>query len=552
MMPNCDCEWSSLVTALQVGVSVASVALVYFIFDFRRRLSRFQRMKKAIEDSSSSSSSTKTKQRRLLGGMESYLHLRQRCDDLLDVCVGVIRSVDQPIEMRLLKLAAQRLAARHPTLRARIKETEDGEDDSFPYFEVDDEKVEVDVEQRSTTHWIPVVEQEMVKRFPVDGPQWRVRLLEPTPIENDEAGHTVYENPVVISVNHAICDGTSFVRLYDQLVDELCLCASSSSLPAVVSQPLLPSVEDALPEEWFRVHPVKLFIEYLGIQWGMLWRLRRRLFFPDRVPCQFLRAIGRTDVSLRDSGPKRRVLTVKISKELSEKWVRACKKNGAKHHGTMTTVANVALARAAQRINERNHGGKPAENAAPLTFVSDYPVSARPMAVNPLPPEGAIFMYVYCRTVARTVPAVISDAEFWEESRRVSEITVNHRQEADPIGNYLQRFWTESSLFPGEWRRRFYGVTPAEAMEDMEFLMSNRGACSFLVKNGAQMRQFEMTEMFVGCGDLTLTVVFDQFLTTVRGKLCWSITYNEAVISEEECQIYIDCIQEMLNGVNLA
>ena len=76
--------------------------------------------------------------------------------------------------------------------------------------------------------------------------------------------------------------------------------------------------------------------------------------------------------------PTRRLLTVEISPELSARWVRACEKNVAKQHGALTTVANVALARAKQRMN----GGKQAMEAASLNFVCEYPVSRRCMTVS--------------------------------------------------------------------------------------------------------------------------------------------------------------------------
>ena len=127
-------------------------------------------------------------------------------------------------------------------------------------------------------------------------------------------------------------------------------------------------------------------------------------------------------------------------------------------------------------------------------------------------------------------------------------------------------------------------MAPEETVEDAEFLMSNRGACDFLVKADGKMRPFELTQMYVGLGDLTVTVVFLQvetvfmksfhgrkllsqcstriflshypqcvtvvflqFLTTVRGKLCWNIVYRDDVISEDEAKIYVECIQEVLN-----
>ena len=287
---------------------LASLMLLYFIFDFRLRFFRFRRMKKAVENSSSSSSSS-TKTRRLLDGIESFCYFRQRSDHLVHVSVGFIRSLYQPLEMQLLKSTAQRLAHRHPTLRQRIKETQRGADDSVPYMEMDEGEVEVSVKTRSTTDWKHVVEQEMLKGFPVKGPQWRIRLLQAVKMDKtdssssssrqqvdetdsgsssnssnsssssqqaDKAGRAIYfENPVVISVNQTLCHGTSFIQHYDQLVKELALCSSSSSSslpPPVVSQPPLPTEEGVWPDELFQVRPAHLFVEYLGIQWGRFWR----------------------------------------------------------------------------------------------------------------------------------------------------------------------------------------------------------------------------------------------------------------------------------------
>ena len=51
-------------------------------------------------------------------------------------------------------------------------------------------------------------------------------------------------------------------------------------------------------------------------------------------------------------------------------------------------------------------------------------------------------------------------------------------------------FWPiEYSLFPAEWRRRFWNVEPENTVEDMEYLMSNRGACEFLMHEGKRGRE---------------------------------------------------------------
>ena len=60
-----------------------------------------------------------------------------------------------------------------------------------------------------------------------------------------------------------------------------------------------------------------------------------------------------------------------------------------------------------------------------------------------------------------------------------------------------------------------------------------------------------MTETYVADADQTKGVYFMQFFTTVRGKLCWNITFRDDVISREEGRAYIECIKEVLNKVDL-
>ena len=140
--------------------------------------------KSALADSSSSSSSSSSPPRRLLGAVEAYLHFRQRMDDCLDSCVAIVRSVGEPIEKQLLLRALTRLSARHPMLRASIKETGSG-DDSFPYMEINEEIVP-DLEVIASEDWISVIEEDIKKGFAVGAVQWRVKLLQSKRIDDEK------------------------------------------------------------------------------------------------------------------------------------------------------------------------------------------------------------------------------------------------------------------------------------------------------------------------------------------------------------------------------
>ena len=65
------------------------------------------------------------------------------------------------------------------------------------------------------------------------------------------------------------------------------------------------------------------------------------------------------------------------------------------------------------------------------------------------------------------------------------------------------------------------------------------------------MRKFELTETYVGNADVTLTVCFMQFLTTVRGKLCWNVVFRDDVVGVEQAKIFVKCVEEVLNEIDL-
>ena len=172
-------------------------------------------------------------------------------------------------------------------------------------------------------------------------------------------------------------------------------------------------------------------------------------------------------------------------------------------------------------------------------------------------------MYEDVRTMTHTMPSSLSTslspshAEFWAESRRISEQAVNHKH-SDPVSDFDRHVRTEARLFPAEFRRRFEDMTPEEKADDLERLRScHPGSCVFLGNNNNNNNnnnghKFELTRMLLGCGDATLTTTLDQFLVMVKGQLSWSITFKDDVISQAEVQTYVDCVQEVLNEIDLA
>ena len=143
-------------------------------------------------------------------------------------------------------------------------------------------------------------------------------------------------------------------------------------------------------------------------------------------------------------------------------------------------------------------------------------------------------------------------AAFWAEAKTLCSKVADIQNRENPLGTLTPEMELSYRLFPAEFRRRFSYISPEDSIENVDFLMSNRGPCQFLVKgDGKQKRKFELTETYYAFTDRGFPTCFSQFLVSVRGRLCWSLAFREDVIEEKEARIYIDCINEVLREIVL-
>ena len=128
-----------ILETMNLVVAISAILFGYFLFDYHRRLKKYQRLKRMFDNdfprqnpslpssSSSSSSTPPPPSRRLLSGTEMYFEQRQLTDDWIDTNAAFIESVDAAIDEALLRRALIRVAAAHPLLRAKIRAVdEDG------------------------------------------------------------------------------------------------------------------------------------------------------------------------------------------------------------------------------------------------------------------------------------------------------------------------------------------------------------------------------------------------------------------------------------------
>ena len=278
----------------------SAIILGYFVCDFYQRVARYKQIKRLTN-------ACVTPARRLLTATEVCFDRRQRLGDSIDVNAVFIRSVDEAIEEKLLRRALKRVAAKHPMLRSKIVKSSDGvevdDDDVISedllLFEEDD-NFHLDLEVLKLDDWLPVCEEEARKKFSPKAPLWRVKLLNSAEEETtlSSASFRVFSNVLIFTFHHAIIDGQSIMRFYDQLLDQLCLCSQTEDeyLPKVTPLSMLPSSIDTFPSNYFHIPSLKLFLMYLRVKLQIL--LYGRIVTPKSPPpCDFLNLTGRDSLS---------------------------------------------------------------------------------------------------------------------------------------------------------------------------------------------------------------------------------------------------------------
>ena len=140
---------------------------------------------------------------------------------------------------------------------------------------------------------------------------------------------------------------------------------------------------------------------------------------------------------------------------------------------------------------------------------------------------------------------------FWDVARALtSKITETVKREKVVPDDLLLLEHTYR-LFPRQIRQTLASIDLENAKEYLDFGFSNRGACGFMNKKDGRKRKFELTETYYGCSAQFGTAFFLHFIVSVRGKLCWSMTYRDDVVTSAEAQVYARCIERVLNEIKM-
>ena len=206
-----------------------------------------------------------------------------------------------------------------------------------------------------------------------------------------------------------------------------------------------------------------------------------------------------------------------------------------------------------------------------INFKSLYPASVRHLASNPAVPHDAIGLYVSIRSLTHSLKTNLfgSDrnadfnddayqntaedinADIWEEARAFTQKVAEQQSSQNPfppdmvVGEHLYR------LFPGHFKRMISTSPVSQKQKSVDMGISNRGACRFFERNGAEERKFELTETYYGVPMNSASMVFVHYLVSVHGKLCLTMTVDDNIVNEQETQIYKDCITEVLQTIDL-
>lgn len=220
--------------------------------------------------------------------MEQALYLTS---SFAPMTVAAVTTLRRPPDIDMLRHALDVLQRRHPLLRSRIVA------DRPPSFEVTDNVPAIavrDIERTSARQWCDVVDDVLNRNVDTGtGPALEVSWLHDA--RNDEAD-------LVFAFHHAIMDGASAARLYDQLFG---LCSGSLEEADLAPLPLPRPIDELLPARVRGRRRLGAMSRFMRSQMG------------SEVAYQ--RAIGRRAFPIAEGGrcvPVMRTLTVDETNQL--------------------------------------------------------------------------------------------------------------------------------------------------------------------------------------------------------------------------------------------
>jgi hypothetical protein len=419
---------------------------------------------------------------RPLGFSESFFHFMHEQGAYV-ICIGV--RLRGPMTEALLTAALRRAQLRHPLLRAHIVE----ERLRYRFSERGTGAIPLRVLRRESREtFARAMEDEILRPIPSapHAPRLRVVLIGPTPAVSSASEGEPREPEdafeIILSMDHAVCDGASVISLVRDILKDAAALASGAALPPVEPLPPLPSLEALLAAR------------------GDLpkWKAQAEKNEVPLVPTTRVDGARATRLFFHD-----------VSVAETAKLTERCRAESTSVNGALTAAALIAMQRAAW--------GSGAVSAR-LSVISN--VALRAQARPPVSVEhvGNFVSYV------QTYHAVSADTPFWPLARACREA----------ISAQVAAREAEGRLAPGQllwWQRGYLRHVAPRIKHGIgnALAISNSGRLPLEGQHGP----FALDAVYGSSAQHFIGSSIALFVWSIESGMHLCICYPEPVVSRE-------------------
>ena len=461
---------------------------------------------------------------RRMAVVESMMIRMEECGVIRLSNALILRS-KAPLTEHHIRKALFGLAQRHPLLRARILTAEN--DEKSVYFkQLDDIKINLTVVDGND--WQSVLEDQMLLSYDVKKePLWRVVFLPKTDYNDGEEGtEYAYQSACVFGFHHAITDGTSYARLFSELLDRL-HDVTTDVVPDIIPYDLRPPldayIKPMICKRW-NARLARNLVTVILRNFPFVTRFMLRQF---AEPSLYVKKFG---IELaRDPSTQKRtcIIPIEFTQDETSQLLAMCKKHKSTVHGAILTAASTAFVSILQDGNVKDD----------ITIAANSTCNMRPHLRTVIPADylGPYFLFV---PLKQTIgPSTI----FWDEASEATRRIHKFLEERRPV----DMFSMMASL--GDVTD-FMKPNPQRDLTDGNrrggLVFTNLGNLKFLNRDSSSA--VRLTARYGCSGEHETGQVFGSNLATFNGKLFWTFVYYRNIVSKVEAQRYADLTKDVL------
>ncbi|KAK3739917.1 hypothetical protein QZH41_004937 [Actinostola sp. cb2023] len=375
------------------------------------------------------------------------------------------------------------------------------------------------LEDHSAREWIQVFEQESRVSFDIfDGPLWRVTMLK----EHYDEEQKQYENSLMFTFHHMICDGGAIMALYAQFLEYLNGLQQDKDVK-VESMTLLPPCSYLMRQ---KLQP-STFEKVLFILLPTWMKIKSLFVKPAKN--LFMKVFPPT-IMQDPSIVKRTSIVPKVIKaEWFSKMIKIGKQHNCKVHAIITAATRLAMAQILQ-------SGTGNLLPIPLHFVSSFNVSMRK---DCQPEVGMDEFGSFTSVVSMDIPTPCSlkctPVAFWKFVQECND-AVQKKLEANEQYQMLKMF--ENVDFQAFFSTMISTDISNGGRFNNAFNISNRGR--FTIGNTSNSVPFQFAGTYFAMAEQHIGPPLCNNIVSVNGDLYWGLIYFPNITTKKQAEQFIE------------